>query len=246
MSASRSERGLTLLELLVAVAIFAVTGAALYPTVTSALAARRDALERARSHALARAILERAESDVAGCFDVGIASSYLPLLVIDDPERAGFGDERAVAELTTVDARGTASPDAPVMGDELAVVVHDRGDQSHVLWRLEEGGELARYEVRPPRGEEVDWSEARRRSYGDGASLALRVFFEEEWRSSWHAASGGNESGRLPERVRLEVRVDDGEREPVVLVSSVAMPSAFEAGGALRSWGARRGSGRGR
>lgn len=118
--ALRGERGMTLLELMVALSIFALLAAALSPVLTGALSSRDEATARLDSDAEARAALDRLEQDLVGCFDTGATGQWPPRLVARSREQATGGSRfgaRTLVELTTLVARGVTPIDGFVGGE---------------------------------------------------------------------------------------------------------------------------------
>lgn len=213
---------MTLLELLVALAIFAIVGAGLYPVVTGALASRDAAAERVRLDAEARFVLDRLEQDLLGSFDTGFAGP--PRLVAPAPGARGLADEGLLLELTTLVARGVTPADAFVGGEIPASLAADRGDQAHVVWRYDPSGRLVRQERRPPRVEPVDWRDEPVEILSERATVALEFYEPDVWVEAWDSAQKGGRSGRAPLAVRSTVRVDGGETGTSELVSTVVLP----------------------
>lgn len=251
-SANRRQAGLTLLELLVALAIFSIVGAAIYSTFTTAVRGRDRALERAQQYAVARSVLDRVESDLRGSIDVSIRGTLLPRFVAPGSagsfaSRRGFfsgrstsmSDDRLVVDLTTLSARGVTAPEGYVANDELAAAMTDRGDQARVVWRYEDadtgdggrsrpgsGGRsaLVRYEIKPPRNEEFDPTRARRQVIASDVVVRLDFYDDEEqWADVWDSVGPGPQHDLTPVVVRTRVELDAGDDEPVVLVSSTVL-----------------------
>jgi prepilin-type N-terminal cleavage/methylation domain-containing protein len=225
------ERGMTLLEMLVALAIFAIIGAALYPVLFGAIASRRDATGRMHLYSEARAILDRVEQDLRSSIDSGYPPALLPRFVAPPSAGRGFAEERVIVELTTLVARGVTSSDAFVGGEEVGALAIDRGDQAHVLWRIDASGNLVRQEVRPPGVVAVDWTTAPSETLVDDADVRLEFLDAPSsggsaaWLDGWDSSEGGPYRGRAPLLVRTTVTVDDQKGEPVVLVSTVVLPT---------------------
>lgn len=236
-----SNSGMTLLELLVALGIFAITGAALYPVLIGAISSRRDATERVDVWSSARAVLDRVELDLRGSTDVGIPSQFLPRFLALAPATRGFGEDREVLEMTTLVARGVTSGDTVVAAIEGVAAPLDRGDQAHVRWSIDRDGRLLRQEVKPPRAEQVDWSKVRADVLAVDADLRFE-FYEtasEAWIDAWNSTEPGPRRDLAPVVVRLTLSLEDGEREPLVLVSTVVLPTVEDpwargAGGSRR------------
>jgi len=246
-----SQTGLTLLELMVALAIFSIVGAALYSTFTATLTGRERAVERAHAYSLARGVLDRMESDLRASIDVAVRGTLLPRFVAPGSgsgfaSRRGFvsgrssmiRDDHLLLDLTTLSARGVTAPEGYVANDELAATLVDRGDQARVVWRYEDadtdpahrtagdsvtGSALVRYEMKPPRSEEFDPTHARRQVVADHVSVRLDFYDEEQWGDVWDSAGPGPQHNVAPTMVRTTVELDTGDEDPIVLVSSTVL-----------------------
>lgn len=226
------ERGMTLLELLVAIGIFALAAGALFPVLSGAMSSRRDADAKLRVYGQARGIVDRIERDLVGGFDVGIPSQNLPRLRTPADERVRFGEARVLLEATANTARGVTAVDADLGGDDMPALAPDRGDQAHVLWRIDTDGRLLRQEVRPPRADEVDWSKVPVEVLATDADVRLEFYSPSQWSTSWDTSEAGPQRGVLPLLVRTSVTLrgpTDGAGEDVTLVSTVVLPAVADA-----------------
>lgn len=216
-------RGMTLLELLVALAIFAIVGSSLYPVVTGALSSRSEATERVRLGAEARMILDRLEQDLTGNVDAGYPGAVPPRFVAPASVGRRNAGERIVLESTAVVARGVVASDGVALGQLAQALPVDRGDLAQILWRIDSNGRLLRHEVRPPRRDPVDWSTVPFEVISDRAEVELEFWEPEAWLEAWDSREQGPRNRRAPLAVRTTVRV--GGYEGLELVSSVLLPT---------------------
>lgn len=223
-SVPRVQRGMTLLELLVALAIFAFLGSALFPVMTGALGSRTDATARIGLDAEARAILDRLEQDIAGNFEAGFRGPLPVRFLAPAPPGRTTAAERILLETTTLVARGVTAADAIAGGEDMGKVAADRGDQAHVRWRIDESGRLLRQELRPPREEPVDWTEVPFEVLSARAAVVLEFYEPEIWLSSWDSGETGAHRGRAPVAVRTTVTVGEDADRGLELVSTVVLP----------------------
>lgn len=227
MSALRRQRGMTLLELLVALSIFALLAAALSPVLTGALASRADATARLAVDAEARAVLDRLEQDLAACFDTGATGQWPPRLVARARDESGGSSRygaRTVVELTTLVARGVTPVDGFVGGEPPASLGDDRGDQAQVAWRIDDDGRLLRHEIKPPRREAVDWSLEAAEVVSESADVVLEFWEPSLWLDAWDTGPSGKGGARLPLAVRTTLAVAGEGGVRTDLVSTVVLP----------------------
>lgn len=219
----RLERGMTLLELLVAIAIFGVLSVAIGPVVTGALRSRAAATERLDIDAEARAVLDRLEQDLLGSFDTGATGQWPPRFVA---RRRESEDERprTVIELTTLVARGVTAVDGFVGGEIVGTLAEDRGDQAQVAWRIDRDGRLLRHEIKPPRAEAVDWEREPFEVISERADVVLEFWEPETWLDAWDAGLPGPLKARVPLAVRATLAVAGEGGLRVDLVSTVVLP----------------------
>lgn len=228
---------MTLLEMLVALAIFAIVGSALYPVIGGALASRGQATGRVMLDAEARMILDRLEQDIAANCESGFQGA-LPPRFIALPGRDPAG-ERNLLETTTLVARGVTAVDAFVAGEDVASLAADRGDLAHVLWSIDSDGRLRRQELRPPRPQPVEWARVPAEVLSERTSIALEFYEPETWLESWDSSSSGAQRGRAPVAVRATIKVA-GDDDSVELVSTVVLPVVEAAGDSRRAPGPGR------
>jgi prepilin-type N-terminal cleavage/methylation domain-containing protein len=216
-------RGMTLLELLVALAIFATIGSGLYPVITGALTSRAEATDRVRIGAEVRVILDRLEQDLVGNGESGFqgplpARFFAPVSV----GRAAAG-ERVLLESVAVVARGVLSSEGLALGEAGVSLPADRGDLAQILWRIDSRGRLLRHEVRPPARDPVDWTRTPFEVISERADVELEFYEPETWVESWDSREPGPRHQRAPVAVRTTVRV--GGNEGLEVVSSVILPT---------------------
>ncbi|HYC57565.1 MAG TPA: prepilin-type N-terminal cleavage/methylation domain-containing protein [Candidatus Binatia bacterium] len=229
----RIDSGLTLLELMVAIAIFSVVGTAIYSTFVTAITTRDYATERSRRYAHARNAMDRLEQDLRGSFDSQLRGNVVPpRLRAPLADDSMLGDERLVLEMTTVSARGVIAPEAflatPQL-DEVARLTTDRGDQAHVRWVIDENGDLLRYELRPVRAETIDWTIAPFEIVARDVDVHLEFYDRTQWLRFWDSNEPGDQQHRVPMLVRTQLETTGVDEQRVTLVSSVVIPMALEA-----------------
>lgn len=230
-------RGLTLLELMVALSIFAVVGTALYPVITGAIGSRKDATARYELVGEARSILDRLEQDIESNIDPGFQGTLPPRFVATAPSGHRSDTDRIVLETTTLVARGVTAADAFVGGEDVSALAIDRGDQAQVRWRMDSSGRLLRQELRPPRIEPVDWTKVPVEVVSERATVLLEFYEPETWLEAWDSGETGIHRGRAPMAVRTTVNVGDGDAEGIELVSTVVLPVVETASDRKRSGG---------
>ncbi len=215
---------MTLLELLVALAIFAIVSSVLYPTVTSTLSSRRDATERVALDAEARMILDRLEQDLTGNCNLDLPGTLPPRFRSVAGASLRSKSARVLLETTTLVARGVTPADAFVAGEDVKALAADRGDQAQVIWRIDSSGQLLRQELRPPRTEPVDWERLPVEVLSERASLSMEFYEPETWLEAWDSTESATHRGRAPRAVRTTLEIDGGELGTRELVSTVVIP----------------------
>lgn len=240
MNRLAAQRGMTLLELLVAMSIFAVVGSVLYPTVMNTISSRRDATERVALDAEARMILDRLEQDLTGNCDLGLQSSLPPRFRAPAAPSRNSRSERVLLETTTLVARGVTPADAFVGGEDIRALAVDRGDQAQVVWRIDGDGRLVRQELRPPRVEPVEWEDFPVEVLSDRASVSMEFYEPETWLESWDSTESASHRGRAPVAVRTTLEVDGGDLGLLELVSTVVLPVVETSVDLRRPGGGRR------
>jgi prepilin-type N-terminal cleavage/methylation domain-containing protein len=237
----RAEKGMTLLELLVALSIFAVVGSVLYPTVMNTISSRRDATERVALDAEARMILDRLEQDLTGNCDLDLESSTPPARFRAlAPRSRRSKSAHVLLETTALVARGVTPADAFVGGEDVKALSTDRGDQAQIVWRIDSGGRLVRQELRPPRIEPVDWDDLPVEVLSERASLSMEFYEPEVWLETWDSTESASHRGRAPVAVRTTLEVDGGELGLLELVSTVVLPVVQTSTDLRRSGGGGR------
>lgn len=232
-----SMRGMTLLELLVALAIFALLGSALYPVITGALKSRAEASDRVRIGAEARVILDRLEQDLVGNGESGFPGILPPRFVAPESIGRRAAGERRLLETVSVVARGVVASDGIAPVETGRSLPADRGDLAQVLWRIDASGRLLRHERRPPLRDPVDWSEVPYEVISERADVELEFYEPEIWLEAWDSREPGPHRNRAPQAVRSTVRV--GGIEGLELVSTVMLPTVEAAVFGRRSSGGR-------
>ena len=161
----RAAAGVTLLEMLVAIGIFAIIASLLYGTFSRTAAARRYAQERAAVFSVARSAVTWLERDMQAAFSAGAYPEGPPHFVsAGRVERETLEDEPALLDLTTATSLGTTPLEVASFVVEGRL---EQSDQARVVYRLEEpaqdragfdaggdtriqaGFDLVRYDFRP-------------------------------------------------------------------------------------------------
>jgi prepilin-type N-terminal cleavage/methylation domain-containing protein len=232
---TRPTAGVTLLEMLVAVAIFGVVASVLYGSFTRTLEARDLAGGRAEVYSTARVAMDWLEQDLKGSLSVDVYLTGKPRFF-----STGHGGADTVSaddpllDLTVRTARRTAVL-RDEAGNELATTM---ADQSRVVYRVEEysdepfdaasrpggtGLSLVRYEIRPPLEEGIE------RSMRTVVARGLRTIdlaFEDRgtivdrWERREDSAAGVNG----PRVVEIRLVIDDADGNPAEFATSVLIP----------------------
>jgi prepilin-type N-terminal cleavage/methylation domain-containing protein len=220
------QRGMTLLELLVALAIFAIVGAALFPVINGTLSSRRDAVARLSLDNQARVLVDRLEHDMAGNWDDGIRGPLPPRFLAPESGGRDVRSERTLLETTTLIARGVTPVDAFIAGEDVATLFVDRGDQADVLWSYDSSGRLLRQEVRPPQALPVDWTTVPAEVMSEGADVVLEFYEVGTWLDFWDSTETGPHHNKAPVAVRTTVTLDatGPATAPLELVSTIVLP----------------------
>lgn len=217
-----SSAGMSLVELMVAVAVLAAVTAVVYGTFARTVSARDHALARVSVYAEARSAFSWLERDIRGSFPTGDYGTALPRFWADTSAKPSpIDDEEVVVlDLTVLVARGTTPLEGlgPLPGS-------DRSDQARVSYRLAAGDstiELVRYEVRPPGP--IDDETALRTVVAAGlASLEMRFFDGKRWQEQWTGQAAKRRAPRAAE-IRLSF-VDKNGGEPLALSSATSIPA---------------------
>jgi prepilin-type N-terminal cleavage/methylation domain-containing protein len=228
------DAGVTLLELLVAVAILGVIAGLLYGTFSRTLIGRDRATVALERYAAGRAALDWLGRDLEGGFATGLFPSGGKRFFATSETEGPTLDRAPILDVTTTSSRSTT----PLTGPALPVDSKNGGDQVRVLYHLENpaqpdgeprassrtardvGFDLVRYEHRPPLRSELD--DAARAVVAHGvASIELRFFDGAAWHEDWDSlAAGGEQRGVAPRVVEARIRMVSLEGEPVELVSA--------------------------
>lgn len=214
---------MTLIELLVALAIFAIIGSALYPVITGALQSRQDATDRVRIDAETRVVLDRLEQDIVGNTESGYPGQVPPRFVSPASIGRRASGDRVLLETVAVVARGVVATDGLALGELAKSLPADRGDLAQVLWRIDSSGRLLRHEVRPPRRDPVDWSTIPYEIVSERADVEMEFYEPQQWLEAWDSRESGPRNNRAPLAVRTTVRV--GGDEGLEVVSSLILPT---------------------
>jgi prepilin-type N-terminal cleavage/methylation domain-containing protein len=227
--------GVTLLEMLVAVAIFGVVAAVLYNSFNRTLEARNLAGERAEIYAAARVTMDWLEQDLKGALSVDMYMKGKPRFF----STGHAGEDTVSADQPLLDLTVRTARRAAVLrneaGEELAA---PRADQSRVVYRIEEATDdprdvleragstglvLARYEIRPPLEEGIDGS---LRTVIARGVRTIDLSFEdrgtslESWEQSEDSASGING----PRVVEIRLVLEDRGGKASEFATSVLVP----------------------
>ncbi len=232
-TATGRQAAFTLLEMMVAVSVFAVIATLLYGTLARTAGSRAYAVEREQTAARARAALTWLGRDLSGSFQSFIYPSGNKVFFssgIADAPAASDGDW--LLDVTGLSSRGTLNLD---LGRLPPALPQRPVDQARILYRLEApdpsvdagaGFDLVRYELRPP-PLEVDIEAASRSVVADHIeSVSMRFFDGTTWRESWDAAQPGPPGGRAPRAVEIEVAVASVGASSLPFVSAVEIPVA--------------------
>ncbi|MEE8312286.1 MAG: prepilin-type N-terminal cleavage/methylation domain-containing protein [Candidatus Binatia bacterium] len=231
-----AEGGVSLLEMLVAMAIFAIIASLLYGTFSRTAGARRYVEERAAVYSLARSSISWLERDIEAAFS---AHTYpvgdRRFVSAGRVERETTDDETPLLDVTTATSLGTTPLEAP------GFIIEGRReqvDQARVVYRLEEppdddgdvyGLDLVRYDFRPARLEDLE--EASRAVVARHIqAVELRFFDGLTWWESWDSRRGQTNAGRAPRMVETRVTIATLDEDPVTFVSGVALVVSTDAG----------------
>lgn len=227
--------GVTLLEMLVAVAIFGIVASVLYGSFSRTLEARNLAGKRSEVYATARVAIDWLEQDLKGSLSVELYPLGRPRFF-----STGHGGEDTVSaddpllDLTVRTARRTAAI-RDEDGQELAATM---ADQSRVVYRVEEETEaffeslrrpgdtslnLVRYEIRPPLQEGIEQS---LRTVVARGVRTIDLAFEDRGSilERWEQTEGSGLGVNGPRVVEIRLVIDDAEGNPAEFVTSVLIP----------------------
>lgn len=232
---SQRNAGVTLLEMLVAVAIFGVIASVLYGSFSRTLEARNLAAQRAELYANARIALDWLEQDLKGSLSVDVYMKGKPRFF-----SSGHGAQDTVTaddpvlDITVRTARRAAALRNET-GDELASTM---ADQARVVYRVEEdSGEmfdvpvpagstglvLARYEIRPPLEEGVERS---LRTVLARGIRSIDLSFEDRGTilDRWEHTEDSPLGAIGPRIVEIRLVLDDADGNPSEFATSVFVP----------------------
>ncbi|TFH21628.1 MAG: prepilin-type N-terminal cleavage/methylation domain-containing protein [Myxococcales bacterium] len=231
-----AEGGVSLLEMLVAMAIFAIIASLLYGTFSRTAGTRRYVGERAAVYSLARSSVSWLERDIEAAFS---AHTY-PVgehrfISAGRVERETTDDEIPLLDVTTVTSLGTTPLEAP------GFIIEGRReqvDQARVVYRLEEpqdddgdvyGLDLVRYDFRPARLEELEKA-SRAVVAHHIETVELRFFDGVSWWESWDSQRGQTNAGRAPRMVETRVTIATLDDDPLTFVSGIALAVSTDGG----------------
>ncbi len=205
-AARRGERGLTLLEVLIAAAVLAMVASMIWVSFDQTAKMRTKLSERQEHDHLARIAMARITRDMRAAF--------LSLHVNQEPRnaavitafrgRSGTGGSRV--DFTTFThrrlRRGTHEGDACEVGYQL---LDHRGDDDVRGMDLVRR-ESPRIDADPTQGGVVDVLIAGVKGF------ELRYFDEatDQWTDLWDTTQGTGQTGRLPQRVRVTLTLEEG------------------------------------
>jgi prepilin-type N-terminal cleavage/methylation domain-containing protein len=238
---SKSARGVTLLEMLVALVIFGIVAAVLYGTFTRTLESRDYAVSRADVFARARMAFDWLEQDLKGSLSVGTYPAGRPRFL-----SAGNGENETadlpLLDLTVRTTRRSAVIDADRDDAPGAVLV----DQSRVVYRVEEsedgedlapppragGGAIAngprylvRYELRPPLGDDDDLDSALRTVLVRGlARIEFRFVDRGAELERWEPEETTSLRSLGPRLVDIRLELFDADGRTTELSTTVLIP----------------------
>ena len=237
MSALRKPgaRGVTLLEMLVALAVFGIVASVLYGTFSSTLESRDYAVARTELFARARLAFDWLEQDLEGSLSVAIYPSGKPRFLSSGSDLSETPD-LPLLELTVRTARRAATLSGPRDEAPGAALV----DQALVVYRVEEledddlvglalaaDGErprgLVRYELRPPLDGDVD-AALRTVIVRDLASIQLVFDDRGTTLERWEAGDSLSLRSRGPRVVDIRLRLKDREGSSAELTTAVLVP----------------------
>jgi prepilin-type N-terminal cleavage/methylation domain-containing protein len=229
--------GLTLLEMLVAVAILGVVASVLYGSFSRTLEARNIASDRAEVYSTARVAMDWLEQDLKGSLSVDLYMTGKPRFF----STGHGGEDTLTADQPLLDLTVRTARRVAVLrdgdGDELATTM---ADQARVVYRVEEESDevlaelagtdgsqltLVRYELRPPLADE-EIRDAALRTVVARRLRTIDLRFEdrgtivERWEQT--EASGLTTNG--PRLVEIRLVLEDSDGEPEEFATSVLVP----------------------
>lgn len=229
----KRDGGVTLLEMLVALAVFGIVAAVLYESFTRTLAARAAAAERSQTFATARAAFDWLERDLKGSLSVTLYPTGSTVF-----SSSGHGAEDTLAadepllDLTVRTARRTAI----VRNSEGEELASNMADQARVRYLVESasadlpdpagvdpGVDLVRYEWRPPVDEVAAQTALRtvvaRRVHSVDFRFETRGAVTDRWEQILTGGSGGG-----PRLVEIRIVLVEATGALAEFATSVSMP----------------------
>jgi general secretion pathway protein J len=187
---TRAQAGLTLVELLVATAVFSIIGAAAYAGLISVLEAREHADRRAERLAAVQYAVDTLGDDVRQIVPRGVRTDLRDRghAVTDGP------DSRDVILLT----RGGWPNPADL----------DRATLARVEWRLEDERLLRLWRTRPDAATAT--AETRRIMLEDVTAVSLRFLDQSGgWQERWPGLDTLETSDKIPRAIEVRIELDD-------------------------------------
>jgi prepilin-type N-terminal cleavage/methylation domain-containing protein len=232
-------RGVTLLELIVAVSILGVVAALLWGTFSRTWSSRLYAESRAETYAVARAAVAWLERDLtAGGASVIYPDGKVLFVSRGLGERESTDHEKPLLHITTASALGTAALEFSPH-NEVPMPGPQRGEQARVLYRLELDDDLeskrnapmilVRYEWRPPAITEREHA-SRAVIVRDVVSVRFRFSNDgSEWKETWDTTT--TRVAHFPRTVETKLVLADDDGVGVEFVSATAIPIGGPQGG---------------
>ncbi len=234
LPSGRRDAGLTLLELLIAVAILGIIAGGLYGTFSRTVTTQTLVRERATSLATSRAIFDWLESDLRGAFDTGTYGDRIPRFFANgQPALSNLYERAVILDLTAVTSRATTPLNGRMPQRNTGT---DRGDQIRVAYRIEKeeeaddgppGFSLVRYELRPPRHDIFE--RGSRAVIATGIEeLSLRFWDGVQWLEAWDSTLPGRQAGSVPRMVQTTVHLPLRDAPSLELSSALYVAAADE------------------
>ena len=229
------QRGVTLLEMLVALAVFGIVATVLYGTFTRTIESRDYAASRTELFARARLAFDWLEQDLEGSLSVAIYPTAKPRFLSSGTDLAETAD-LPILDLTVRTARHSAAvtgarDEAPgaALVDQARVVyrVEDLEDDDLHGLKLADDGErprgLVRYELRPPLDGDMD-AALRTVIVRDLASIQL-VFDDRGAKlDRWEPEDTLALRSRGPRLVDIRLTLKDRDGTTTELTTAVLVP----------------------
>jgi len=228
-------RGVTLLEMLVALAVFGIVATVLYGTFTRTLESRDYATARTELFARARLAFDWLEQDLEGSLSVSIYPAGKPRFLSSGTDLAETAD-LPLLDLTVRTARRAAAlagarDEAPgaALVDQARVIyrVEDLEDEDlHGLAVAEDEERprgLVRYEIRPPLDGDVD---AALRTVLVRDVAAIQLVFDDRGATldRWEPSDSLSLRSRGPRVVDLRLTLKDRDGSTTEFTTAVLVP----------------------